>query len=177
MKMSYLRELAIYKAGMAHGNQEYDGKPYLWHLGLADKELERAGFDTGSFVRIAVWLHDALEDSSRLSEREIRELFGESVADIVVAVTSKPGGNRSERWAATVPGILTNEGAVAVKLADRIANISHTVTKKNDSFLKMYLKEHHVFSESLVWAHPFTENLKIAALTRRYLKLVEDARR
>lgn len=64
-------------------------------------------------ILVAALLHDTLEDTNTTYE-ELKETFGETIADIVQEVTNDNDGN---------PHIKTKEGLM-VKLADVLHNIS-----------------------------------------------------
>jgi hypothetical protein len=96
---------------------------------------------------VAAWLHDVIEDTDT-KYRDVEELFGHNVAQLVDAVTSVEGPNRKLRNAATYPKI-RNAGiwAVRLKLADRIANVSN-----GGGSVKMYKDEYKDFRHALYTA-------------------------
>lgn len=123
--------------------------PYTHHLADVERVLVTHGF-VDETIRAAAWLHDVVEDtrgkSNEVRVRDIEEIFGESVAELVGAVTSEDGPNRKTRNALTYPKIAaTGERAVALKLADRIANVQY-----GGRGLKMYMQEHPEFRRQLV---------------------------
>lgn len=143
-------------AARAHAGQEYGGHSYTFHLAQVVAVLDRFGFraddpvpakrDQAQDLIIAGWLHDVVEDTSVTSE-EVAAEFGATVAALVVAVTNEPGANRKERAAKTYPKIrAAGESAVALKLADRIANVESCLA---DSKLGMYKKEAEGFRSVL----------------------------
>lgn len=72
----------------------------------------------------AAWGHDLVEDTDT-KVRELRELFGDTVAALIEAVTSESGVDRRARVALTLPKTrAAGPFAVRLKLADRIANVS-----------------------------------------------------
>jgi (p)ppGpp synthase/HD superfamily hydrolase len=84
-------------------------------------------------------------------------MFGEEVARLVHAVTNEPGPNRKQRGMATYPKIRdAGDCAVALKLADRIANV-----EMGGKLVAMYAKEYEDFRRALytpgqnepMWAH------------------------
>lgn len=77
-------------------------------------------------------------------------------------MTDEPGENRKARKAATYRKIKTaGPAAVALKLADRIANVENSVRTGNVQMQKMYAKEYEEFSHALrtlgelekMWGH------------------------
>lgn len=180
--MDPLRHVKFY-ATMKHGAQLYAGTlPYTHHLKDVEAVLRRFGF-TGECISeepewckdrlkheddwhmlTAAWLHDLVEDTRgtdhEVKRKDIAEMFGERVADLVEAVTDEPGppgSNRKVRKALTYPKTrAAGAAAVALKLADRIANLEH-----GGDLVKMYRKEHEDFRRALytageneaMWAH------------------------
>ena len=125
-----------------HGNQNYDSIfPYEKHLADVIAILEEYNY-TGKYI-IAGWLHDAVEDGA-ISYNKIKNYFGLEVAEIVYAVTDELGRNRKEKKSKTYPKIKLNPDAIAIKLADRIANIEH------GGKIEMYREEYLDFRNMLV---------------------------
>jgi (p)ppGpp synthase/HD superfamily hydrolase len=111
-------------------------------MSFFDHELAIAG----------AWLHDVLEDTE-VKEEELCAAVGTRVTKLVVSVTDEPGANRRERKAKTYPKTrAAGPLAVALKLADRIANVSRCVidSKAEPSpLLKMYREEYVDFWNAL----------------------------
>jgi (p)ppGpp synthase/HD superfamily hydrolase len=152
---------AKFYASVKHGEQKYGGLPYTHHLAAVESVLRRFGYNnpgdcaSDRNILTAAWLHDVIEDTGTKA-KEISELFGSHVALIVSAVTNEPGANRKIRAALTYPKIRSVPLAVALKLADRIANVEN-----GGSLVAMYAKEHEDFRRALftpgehdaMWAH------------------------
>ncbi len=148
--MSSSIEKARLFAIKAHANQKYGDLPYEYHLSkVAEKLAENAEGDTlGEAVLVAGWLHDVIEDTPITFDNLFRE-FGRHVARIVFACSDEPGKNRRERHERTYPKLkAAGREAIAVKLADRIANVEHSL-KHNHSMFKMYKKEYPEFKDAL----------------------------
>jgi len=142
--LSAARKFAI----AAHGNQEYDGKPYRVHLDHVVEVLVRFGIRATPVLE-AAWLHDVLEDTSVTADT-LRERFGYGPARIVYAVTNEPGANRKERAIKTYPKIRWHGiNAVVLKVADRIANTEYSIEHGPAKKLKMYREEFPAFSTAL----------------------------
>lgn len=138
-----LREMAIYFAGQSHKDQKYGENFYFYHLNKVDLVLKWAGFDESSVERIVAWLHDCMEDCE-VAFKIIEKHFGVEVANVVWAVSNEPGENRKERALKTYPKIRRSSHSLAVKLADRIANVEHSLIN-NTYQARMYAQEHHLF--------------------------------
>lgn len=139
-------------ATKAHEGQKYGGAyPYTHHLDRVVQVLMWAGFSKDRALLNAGWLHDTLEDQpGRVTYQLLWDSFGLDVANLVKAVTDKPGKNRREKHEATYPGIRrAGARAVALKLADRIANVEFSVLEGDEGKLEMYRKEHADFTKVL----------------------------
>lgn len=136
----------------AHSNQSYSEVfPYEKHLQDVVDILIKFGFTQPEYL-IAGWLHDSSEDTT-LHYNDIRQHFGEEVAEIVFAVTDELGRNRKERKLKTFPKIRANNKAITIKLADRMANISHGL-RMNSKQVQMYRKEYPEFRKALYETNP-----------------------
>ncbi len=153
---------AKFYAATKHGNQQYStGLPYTHHLAAVEEVLRRFGHgcdhvDPSSMDLLeAAWLHDIVEDTGT-KVKEIAEMFGPRVAELVEAVTDEPGPNRRTRKALTYPKIRSMPGAVRLKLADRTANV-----ESGGDLVDMYRREQEDFYRALhtsgedeaMWAH------------------------
>jgi guanosine-3',5'-bis(diphosphate) 3'-pyrophosphohydrolase len=128
--------------------------PYEYHLQAVVDVLLKFGAnletDETAPLLVAAWLHDALEDTA-LDFQTVSDEFGAEVADIVWRVTDEPGRNRKERKQATYQKTKQSPAAIAVKLADRIANVAAS-KKGNAELFKMYAKEQEEFYKQLYQA-------------------------
>jgi guanosine-3',5'-bis(diphosphate) 3'-pyrophosphohydrolase len=130
----------------AHGQQMYGDEPYIVHLIAVEKILIRFGHTDEPMLQ-AAWLHDVVEDTQTTLE-DIKTQFGKTVADIVSSVTSESGINRKERNTKTYPKIAASRPGTILKLADRIANVEHSINTQSP-LLKMYRKEYADFQAAL----------------------------
>jgi (p)ppGpp synthase/HD superfamily hydrolase len=148
-----LREAKYFAAG-AHAGKTYGhGERYGYHLNDVEHVLLRYGFDDDTELRIAAWLHDSIEDTA-VNTKLVQDYFGDDVYKLVEAVTDKPGKNRAARHEATYTALRTvGTRAVALKLADRIANVEYSIAMGDIDKLKMYRHEHLFFKNTL--AKPF----------------------
>jgi (p)ppGpp synthase/HD superfamily hydrolase len=134
-------------ADVAHGGQRYGEHQYNYHLEKVYRTLLR--FKVGSDeLLIAAFLHDVLEDTPT-NFSDVFRAFGPEVAELVYAVTDELGRNRGERHAKTYPKIRELPQAVTLKLADRIANVEHSIYTMDVGKLSMYRREHQEFHEAL----------------------------
>lgn len=138
-------------AAEAHGNQMYGDKPYTFHLNQVYAVLHQEGCLEVPSLGPAAFLHDVLEDCEKVTRQTLLdEGFSEDIVQIVEFCTDESGRNRKERKEKTYARVkkLFEKtpspllwAALAVKLADRIANVEHA----EGSLLKMYQREHTKF--------------------------------
>jgi (p)ppGpp synthase/HD superfamily hydrolase len=144
-------------------NQRYDKNgtnvPYSFHLDMVAAQAHRFKYlildkhkdpdhpDNLSLwhdVLIACYAHDAIEDA-RLTYNDIKNRFGERVADMVYACTEFRGRNPEERHPIEFYEYLKQDRlAVFVKLCDVMANAWYSVMSNNNN---MGLKAKKRFNE------------------------------
>lgn len=117
-----------------YGNQKRrQGTPAYSHpFGVAEI-LKKKGFDQN--YQVAGLLHDALEDTNMTYE-EVAKISNEEIARIVKLLTKEKGYVMQNYW----NGIMNDEKARTVKLADRLHNLTEAVQTDKD-FRKKYIKE------------------------------------
>jgi len=122
-------ELAKQFMEKAHfGQQRWDGRPYSTHPAKVVEILEN--MNIGSIdILCAGYLHDVLEDTI-IPRKDIRDKFGEEVADLVDELTFKKG---SDEYYWMKCSILSPE-AKLIKIADILANMGDK-GKKSEHFL------------------------------------------
>lgn len=133
-------------------NHMYGELPYDYHLGLvfefAKKYIDLVPEKIKRDCLVASWAHDTIEDC-RLTYNDVKKSLGEGVAEIVFALTNEKGKNRKERANEKYyQGICSTEGAVFVKLCDRLANVFHSVSIKS-RMVDVYRKENSEFISNL----------------------------
>ena len=130
-----------------HGQQAYVFSfPYISHLEAVAATLKEFGY-VDDIMLASAYLHDTIEDT-RTTFQDLKKEFGEEVAEIVYCVTDELGRNRKERHDKTYPKIKSNDKAVVLKLADRIANVAFSLGDASNK-LDMYQKEHEHFKKAL----------------------------
>jgi (p)ppGpp synthase/HD superfamily hydrolase len=105
----------------------YGNHPYAYHLQMvADTALLFLdGYPPAAreVILAACWCHDLIEDA-RETYNDVKAQTGETVAEIVFALTNEKGRTRAERANDRYyAGIRATPHAVFVKLCDRIANV------------------------------------------------------
>ncbi len=133
-------------------NHLYDGKPYSVHLSMVAlnevRFIDCIPTQNQNDVILACWLHETIENC-RLTYNDIKLVAGETVANIVYAVTNEKGKNRKERANDLYyDGIRKTMWAKYVKLCDRLANVQYSYDNMSKMY-DVYQKENDAFLETL----------------------------
>jgi len=138
-------------------NQRYgDDKslPYEFHLQSAAKNMQRFSYMVPPVLQtdmfLAAWGHDLIENADQ-TYNNVKKRLGETCAELIYAVSNEKGKTRAERANDKYYEDMKKiEGAVLVKICDRIANVSYSkfFSLKTDSYL-MYKKEQREFLKHL----------------------------
>lgn len=132
---------------LAHKNQIYDIFPYEKHLQDVVDILKSFGFINE--YECAGRLHDTVEDTN-LTYSKIKKVFGEEIAEMVLAVTDPIDvRNRKEKKAVVYEKLKKFPKAIIIKLADRIANTKHSIRMGNKDKTYMYKTEYEDFRSNL----------------------------
>lgn len=123
-------------ASRCHAGQTYGKSPYTSHLRQVESLLPD---DASEDECCAAWLHDVVEDCGA-SVDAIGGVWGPDVAGVVAALT-KP--TTWDRIAGAGPS------AVAVKVADRLANVRECV-RTGHSLLTRYRREYPAMRSALM---------------------------
>lgn len=143
-------------------NQKYaDTLPYSFHLSMVESQgrkffylLDKESEITRNHIIAGLFGHDSIEDA-RLTYSNVKDEFGEDVADIIYLCTEMKGKRRKERKpVGFYKELSTNKHAVFVKLCDLIANVKFSLLS-NSSMFKKYKQEYSTFKE-----HCYVEEYK-----------------
>jgi (p)ppGpp synthase/HD superfamily hydrolase len=154
--------LAAYQvAKQFHGEQQYQGLPYVdSHVAQVVAVLRDHGLGGGVY-EVAGWLHDVVEDTP-MPIALIHDQFGCTVGDLVWAVTGE-GETRKLRNASIYRKIEAFPLAATLKVADRIANVE--ASEFGSKHRGMYRNEAAMF-DSVV--RPFVGRLMMERLDAAY---------
>lgn len=130
-----------------HGKQKYANRDYSVHLRHVVNVLQRFDINDTNILA-AGYLHDSIEDTAATKDL-LEVLTNKTVARLVDAVTDGKGKSRAERKQRPYKLIPKVEGAIFLKLADRIANLETGHANKS-SLLSMYKKEQQAFEDHLL---------------------------
>lgn len=145
-------------------NQEYDGKPYSYHLfrvsEIMDKYFQGLGelpeYDLYKMLYFACMFHDSIEDA-RLTYNDVMKIaseymtsgFAKAGTEIVYALTNEKGRTRKERANHKYyEGIRNCKFAPFIKACDRLSNIQYSKETGSRMF-EVYKKEMNNFLASI----------------------------
>lgn len=139
-------------------NHLYDNKPYELHLNMvfyyADKYSYLLKRDEYVIAIASAFAHDVIEDT-RETYNDVKKVLGETIADVVYALTNEKGKTRDERANENYyKGIRNCDIATYVKICDRLANVTYSSQNKQSGMFKKYKKEHPEFCEK-IFKHRF----------------------
>ena len=164
---------AIAFAAQKHRDQrrkDLVASPYINHpIGLANVLANEAGIDDERIL-IAAILHDTIEDTET-SEAELRERFGDAVADIVMEVTddkSLPKQRRKELQIEHAPH--KSRGAALVKLADKTCNLRDIAASPPADWPITRRQEYFDWAKRVVDGLPLVNEAMLAAFHSAYQK-------
>jgi len=135
-ELSTLSRALIFAARKHRDQRRLDqvASPYINHpISLMHVLIEEGGINSTEVICAAL-LHDTVEDTETTHE-ELMELFGESVAGMVLEVTDDKQLEKQARKRAQVehaPHL--SIGAKAVKLADKISNLRDLIHSPPDGW-------------------------------------------
>ena len=113
-------------AARVHQNQRRKGRskrPYIGHCIEVASTLVSVGKVDDVNVIVAALLHDVVEDTDTTNE-EIRDRYGDVVADLVAEVTDDKNLKKKERKELQVEHAPTiSPPAKLIKIADKISNV------------------------------------------------------
>lgn len=127
-------------------NQKYDGNiQYSKHLEFVVAQFHRFSYLLEdhhlSLAEMGCWGHDLIEDA-RVTYNELKDIAGESVANVVYCCTEDKGRNRDERHSEKYYIELSKSRiATFVKLCDIIANVLYSMVS-NSSMYRKHENEH-----------------------------------
>jgi (p)ppGpp synthase/HD superfamily hydrolase len=142
-----------------HGGQTRPaGEPYIEHLLEAVTVLVEAVDVTDVDTLCAAVLHDVVEDTET-SLDEVRERFGERVAELVDWVTKPAPEPGQDADAARAEYMLrlrqAPEMAIVIKLADRLSNVQRLDTHPRPQKRTTYYGETRASIVPLAKGHPW----------------------
>jgi len=144
---------AISFAAQKHSAQKRkgaDAQPYINHPLEVLNLLASVGKIEDYNVLIAAVLHDTIEDTET-TEKEITELFGADVCEMVLEVTddkSLPKAQRKQLQIEHAPRL--SNGAKYIKLADKISNIRDVSENPPDGWSNERRREYIQWGENVI---------------------------
>ena len=123
------------------GNLDKQGRPLIEHV----RRVGAACSGLSDERRLAALLHECIEDGG-LDERSIALIFGDPVADLVGALSRRPGEDYMGRYIASMPKLCPR--AVPVKLADLADNLDPSRGSIPDSLRRRYERAREILISS-----------------------------
>lgn len=166
-----LRALAF--AAHKHRDQrrkDADASPYINHpIALANVLANEAHIDD-DVVLCAALLHDTIEDTQTTPE-ELRELFGDEIADIVLEVTDDKSLPKHERKRLQIQHARSrSRKAKLVKLADKICNVRDLASRPPAGWDLSRKQEYFEWAKAVVDGLRGTSPLLEAAFDKAYAR-------
>ncbi len=152
-------------AARKHRDQRRKGvsaSPYINHPIAVAHTLSAAGIDDPTVLSAAL-LHDTIEDTES-SEEELRELFGDKIASVVMEVTDDkilPKQVRKRLQVEHAPTL--SKEAQLVKWADKICNLNDVATDPPANWSLDRRREYFDWAKKVVNGMP-AGNAKLLAL-------------
>ena len=133
--MGTVEEAEAFATKMHEGQTDKAGRPYIEHPRAVASKVG------GEKEKVVAWLHDTVEDTPATIE-QIREMFGDEIADAVAAMTH----DKSVPYMDYVRNIKKNPIARKVKMADlshnmdlsRLANVTDEDLERVEKYKKAY---------------------------------------
>jgi len=139
-------------AAKKHVGQTYNGGKdnYMFHLEAVHDIAESVGLPEE--IRVAAYLHDVLEDTP-VTYEELKDRFGEPVANLVEAVTGRGATRNIRNSDAHRKIIKAGAPAALLKLCDRYINSKFSRRLAFDGgtrdYFNLYKKEQPAFMEMI----------------------------
>jgi guanosine-3',5'-bis(diphosphate) 3'-pyrophosphohydrolase len=179
-----------------NGYKRKDGSHYYYHLVDATQDLINHG-ERDQVTITACILHDAVEDIPELTIEDVREEFGDEVAEVVDLVTKKEGIDYKDAEGKNITvylqAILRSLRACKVKTSDRKHNFStldstsakheaRQVDETEKYFIPFFKEARKRYPEHSAYFHsakttivPHLKRIKKAIVTENKLKAeIED---
>lgn len=136
--MSTRLQLAESLARFYHKGQTYGSNVDYFEYHIQGVVSQLKVHDLEEDTIIVAYLHDIIEDTSCETET-VRQLFGDDVADAVLAMTYK-AFDKNETREAYIKRCATNKIARVVKLHDATFNATNCLKNKNKDRFNYYAK-------------------------------------
>jgi guanosine-3',5'-bis(diphosphate) 3'-pyrophosphohydrolase len=151
---------ALRRAVKAHKKQDRDGEaplPYATHPVDVLNLLRYDGGVVDEEVLAAALLHDTIEETE-LKADDLREEFGDRIADLVLEVTreepDRSGLSEEEVYQVRTQTLLEeidrmSDEAKLIKLADRASNLRSVLLTRTGDELNRYVRQSHFILEHI----------------------------
>lgn len=172
---SLVKKAAVFSRAAHHGQtRKYTDEDYFYHTQSVASTLRIYGHEDALVA--AAYLHDTVEDTSTTND-QIRQMFGDRVANLVAEVTdvSKPeDGNRKARKALDREHLArASADGQTIKLADLIDN-TKSISEHDLKFAAVYIPEKRALLEVLTKGDPLLYELAIEKVEKAEALLAKN---
>ena len=147
-----IKKALIYASNKHFGQFRKSGEPYINHP-IEVATILSNEYKADSDTLIAALLHDVIEDTDSTYE-EVKELFGKTIADMVLLVTKIKGQklDKNDYLNKIVTSLITDPRVIIIKLVDRLHNMRTLEYKKIES-------QKRIASETMNFYVPIADDL------------------
>jgi (p)ppGpp synthase/HD superfamily hydrolase len=144
------------------GQKRKDSSPYIIHpIRVAEIIKQHKKSHKLNELVSAALLHDTLEDTNT-SEQELKIAFGSLVVSLVKELTSdKEKSKINKKEYLTTKMLNMSSWALAIKLADRLDNVSDLFSCNDEKFKQKYIKDTDYILKNLVKHRKLSKTQKI----------------
>ena len=173
MSLQMLAKAVVFATDAHHGQtRKFTGEPYIHHPIAVAKIVADFGGDMNMII--AAYLHDTVEDVTRITIEIIRASFGDDVAMLVEGLTNSEypkGTSREEKKRLEAVRLAQQDGRVqTIKCADITHNCG-SIVQYDARFAKVYLVENHRAVNAMVEADSAIRAFALATLKAEIAKL------
>ena len=165
-------------AARVHAEQTRKGaaaEPYINHLIEVAELVALSGEESDVNLIVACFLHDVVEDTP-VTQDEIRELFNEDVASLVMEVTDDktvPKQKRKALQIQTAPH--KSVRAQTLKLADKIANLRAILLSPPPDWTSERKREYFDWAKAVVSGFTEPNQYLLNEFQKTYARIAEIA--
>ena len=133
------------------------GIPYFEHIKEVVALVKISSTKKNDSIIIASYLHDVVEDR-KATRKEVKDLFGQDVFELVEEMTDKPFCSEAERWSNQIMAAkILSVDASLIKLADKISNLENLFHDPPISWSKKEIIDYIKWGQEVVNNLPYKD--------------------
>jgi (p)ppGpp synthase/HD superfamily hydrolase len=149
------------------------GEPYINHLIEVAELVARSGNDSDVNLIMACFLHDVVEDTT-VTQDEIRQLFNDDVASLVMEATDDKNLPKQTRKALQIQKAPHKSvRAQTLKLADKIANLRAILVSPPFDWTSQRKREYFDWAKAVVSGFTEPNQYLLNEFQKTYARIVE----